>query len=371
MNPGDLLAILSEHMDSSLEAMLRGIRRVREREQLDLRIQVVPPSKPRQWPEQAYWISRKAALSKKLSSCSPKGAVVCPFGRESPHRHICCETDNALLGSMAAEHFQEQGFNSILLLKKQRHRHHTSRLQAFARASRRLGLRVEEIPYQTDPIPGILELLQKHPRRAFGIYCPSDAEAHWLRSVLHQHQLPFPQQLGLLGTGGHSSLCFLDEPHLSSLEYPWEEIGEIATEHIASMIRGESLPAPHTLRNIQIRLGDSTQRRSLDDPLMQQARAWMRSHLEDPKPLEGLCGELKRSPATVCRLFKQNMGISPKRYQQQIRINAAKELLRDPRLQLSEIAFACGFNSRASFTHAFKQDCAMSPSAWRLQENEA
>ena len=59
------------------------------------------------------------------------------------------------------------------------------------------------------------------------------------------------------------------------------------------------------------------------------------------------------------------MGISATEYLRRVRVQKARELLQDPKLSISEVAFAAGFADPAYFARVFKEDTGVSPNAWR------
>jgi len=63
--------------------------------------------------------------------------------------------------------------------------------------------------------------------------------------------------------------------------------------------------------------------------------------------------------------FKQVTGINFVEYVARTRFKTAYDLLRDPNLRISEIAFAVGFQSLSQFNRVFKKLSGKSPSAYR------
>lgn len=71
----------------------------------------------------------------------------------------------------------------------------------------------------------------------------------------------------------------------------------------------------------------------------------------------------------LCRLFKENLGVSFVSYLNTVKIRAACELLRTKKMNLAEIATKCGFNSTPYFCKVFKNEKGVSPSEYRHQNN--
>ena len=74
---------------------------------------------------------------------------------------------------------------------------------------------------------------------------------------------------------------------------------------------------------------------------------------------------LKMNPTYLSSLFSHTVGISFHHCLEEFRLAKAKELLRDPRNRVREVAAAVGFASEGSFRHVFKDRAGLAPSAWR------
>jgi len=56
------------------------------------------------------------------------------------------------------------------------------------------------------------------------------------------------------------------------------------------------------------------------------------------------------------------------RYLAAWRMHVARNLMRDPRLGLADVAARVGYESEAAFHRAFKRDRGEPPAAWRRRE---
>lgn len=73
------------------------------------------------------------------------------------------------------------------------------------------------------------------------------------------------------------------------------------------------------------------------------------------------------SATYVSLLYKQETGETLFEYLTKVRINKAKELLRDPRNKFYEICYAVGYNDPSHFSKLFKKMTGFTPSAYREQ----
>lgn len=87
--------------------------------------------------------------------------------------------------------------------------------------------------------------------------------------------------------------------------------------------------------------------------------------LDGPLGLQTMAQLLELSEGYFIRAFKQATGKSPHSYLIDRRLARARALMRDSTASLSEIALACGFNSQAHMTSAFKQRLGVSPAQLR------
>jgi transcriptional regulator GlxA family with amidase domain len=71
------------------------------------------------------------------------------------------------------------------------------------------------------------------------------------------------------------------------------------------------------------------------------------------------------SQRTLNRRFKRATGVSPGRYLQQLRLEHARELLRDSNLSVTEIAAKVGYQDVAYFSTLFRLHMSLSPTAYR------
>lgn len=101
-------------------------------------------------------------------------------------------------------------------------------------------------------------------------------------------------------------------------------------------------------------------------PKIVEAEKLARTHLGNPDlSVSMLASSLGCSADYLSRLFHQERRVTLNRWIVNERINMARELLRDQRYNISEVGWACGFNSPSYFVRVFRTHTNLTPLAFR------
>lgn len=103
--------------------------------------------------------------------------------------------------------------------------------------------------------------------------------------------------------------------------------------------------------------------------LVQDARLYIDEHYAEQIDILELSRLVGVSQQYLSRLFRTEMGVSPVKYINGLRIRKAKELISGTHLNISEVAFQVGFDSLYYFSRVFKQYEGISPSTYKLWLN--
>lgn len=99
-----------------------------------------------------------------------------------------------------------------------------------------------------------------------------------------------------------------------------------------------------------------------NDPRVRRCHELIRYHLPDPTlSVESLAQQLGCTPDHLSRRFRAETGMSVLAYIREQRLARAKDLIQDPKLNISEIAWACGFSSLNYFVRVFRQAVGRPP----------
>ncbi len=101
--------------------------------------------------------------------------------------------------------------------------------------------------------------------------------------------------------------------------------------------------------------------------MVSKARLRIRESLETNLTIQQVAEEMGVSYSTFRKLFKEYTGIAPATYQQDLKLQRAKELLATTDESIKEIAYRLNFESPDYFSSKFKIQTGLKPSEFRLK----
>lgn len=107
-------------------------------------------------------------------------------------------------------------------------------------------------------------------------------------------------------------------------------------------------------------------------PGLQRALRYLADHFHEEIALERLARESFVSPSYLCALFKKSLGMGFKRFQSNLRVEKAKELLLHKRHhRITDISLEVGFGDFSHFLKTFKRIIHISPREFRKRQASA
>lgn len=135
-----------------------------------------------------------------------------------------------------------------------------------------------------------------------------------------------------------------------------------ALENSASTLERESLFLLAMMQLITRHADSKTgsQSSGSENSAVVRAREYLRANAKENITLDELANVAFLSPFHLLRVFREETGLPPHAYQTQIRIERAKQLLRD-RFSITQTALTTGFFDQAHFSKQFKRHVGISP----------
>ncbi len=91
----------------------------------------------------------------------------------------------------------------------------------------------------------------------------------------------------------------------------------------------------------------------------------MAEHVGEDFNLHRLAAQAGLSKFYFHRLFKSAIGISPSRYYINLRMNVARQLLRETKKSVVDVALDVGYTNPSHFAKLFRRETGLSPSDYR------
>lgn len=109
------------------------------------------------------------------------------------------------------------------------------------------------------------------------------------------------------------------------------------------------------------------QQENAEPPVITRAKEYIQEHQTENLRLGHVAKACNTSTFYFCKMFKKVTGINFTDYLSRVRIEKSKNLLLNPNLRVSEIAFEVGFQSLTHFNRVFKKILGQSPTEYRVQ----
>lgn len=103
----------------------------------------------------------------------------------------------------------------------------------------------------------------------------------------------------------------------------------------------------------------------LYDDYIKESIVYMHKYYSGNITIEDICREIYLSSSHFKRVFKSKTGKTPYRFLTEIRIEKAKEMLKDKKRTIHEVARLCGFVNQGNMSTIFKKHIGNSPSEFR------
>ena len=154
--------------------------------------------------------------------------------------------------------------------------------------------------------------------------------------------------------------------------------GTSAADLMLSLImrdHGPELAAEVTEQLIHHRIREPSERQRMDlrtrlgvaHPKLLKVVALMEGSIETPMTSLELAAHVELSPRQLERLFLRHLGHPPTRHYLKLRLDRARQLLRQTGMPVLGIAMSCGFTSASHFSRSYADHFGHAPSAERKQ----
>jgi transcriptional regulator GlxA family with amidase domain len=103
----------------------------------------------------------------------------------------------------------------------------------------------------------------------------------------------------------------------------------------------------------------------LKSTLIKSLRPWLMKNIALEIKVEQMAEQVNMSPRNFARVFLNDVGITPAKFIEKLRVEAARKYLEDTDMSIEQIAEICGLGSMVSMRRVFLRHLEISPSYYR------
>lgn len=123
----------------------------------------------------------------------------------------------------------------------------------------------------------------------------------------------------------------------------------------------EPVPAPETGCSL---VPDKISKENADEDMFSQITEYLTAHLSTHITISKICSDNLVSRSRLQKLFQEKCGQGIIEYFSHMKIDAAKQLIRNEQMNFTQIAETLGYSSIHYFSRQFKAICGMTPSEY-------
>ena len=298
--------------------------------------------------------------------------------------------DNAKMGALAAEHFADRAFRHVAWFSTNWNHIQQQRAAAFAKEWKSLR------PTADAPLRFIwsenssartrddwsqqsnwLAAHLKGSPKPLGIFCYSDYDASHVLGICRDNKIDVPREVAILGVDNNAIICENQSIPLSSVNHNLERVGYAGAALLDRLMKrkrtGNRNPGsgqdPKTIlippQGIITRR--STDTMAISDTTLRLAMRIIDQRLAKPLGAAQIADEMGIPRIRLDRLFARELGTSVGQEILHQRMVAAKALLRETELTLSEIASRTGFCNAGYLANTFRREFNVTPGQYRQE----
>lgn len=281
-----------------------------------------------------------------------------------------CWVDITRATEMAVEHFQDLGFRDFTAF----HLHFPSRADLFHRAVVARGGRFHPCP-EIDPDPANREEMRPHMDawlqrlpKPIGVLGANITAARYLVTTATECGFQVPDDLAVLALGYDSLLSQLTEPPLSTIDLNNRQVGFEATRIVWDLLHGRAgsgIEVPIEPKGVIQR--QSTDTHAIDDPTTLDALQYIRENAVHGATVNDVLRAVPVSRSTLERNLRRYLTRSIHGQILHVRLQQARDMLRNTDLPVVDIAHRCGFGHRSRLHEQFRRRFGQTPHQFRRQ----
>lgn len=294
------------------------------------------------------------------------------------------ETDDQAVSQLAFDHLWERGFRKFAFCGYQFAHYSRTRLRFFSQLVNQAGcpLSVYESSSQPDAtltqveerghidVAGMSAWLSTLTPPTGMLVC-NDIRGQQVMNVCRTLEILIPDDIAVIGVDDDDAICPLSDPPLSSVKPNAEQVGYRAAEILDSMMKGNAAPSSiEYIAPLKVVQRLSTQVQAVEDRELARACRYIREHACDGIDVSDVARVVSISRRQLERRFRERLGRTPHDEITLTQVARVKQLLRETRMTLEQIAASTGYSHTERLSTVFKRVTSQTPGTYRRENSD-
>jgi LacI family transcriptional regulator len=280
------------------------------------------------------------------------------------------QEDNAAMGRVAAEHFLRRGFRHFAWVSLPRGRVQKERRSGFEQAVGAAGRACDVLEWSAPRGRGAERWadcrqwlegeISKLPK-PLAVFALDDLLAVDVVEACLASGLSVPGDVAVLGVGNMQLACECAQVPISSIDEDAGGIAYAAARMLECLMNGEKLAVRQKvlpLRGLVLRR--STEAYAARHPAVVRALEWMQVNFGKNASNEQIAEAVGASVRALHYAFREDLGTTPARHLQRIRLERAREVLLQGGRKIGVVARECGFGTLRNLHRAHAREYGFS-----------
>jgi len=296
------------------------------------------------------------------------------FNDSETPRHPSVGFDERAIGRMAFEHLYERGYRHFGFVGTHDRRWSCLRGDGFQAAARDAGMTCRAFTFSTSDFPVYWSPMTANLRPIFdalphpcGLFAANDVMASSLVEYARTHGLAIPEQVGIVGVDDDPVANAAAGISISTVQVPFREVGRRVADMLLGLWRNEQPAQPVHLPPVRVIVRASSNSFLVEDNLVRRAQIYIEERLGQRVRVQDVVRAVHTTAVTLRQHFVRHLKQEPSDYIWRRRMGRARELLREGRHSVQDVAAICNFHSCAYFCAMFRKATGTTPGEIRRE----
>ena len=293
------------------------------------------------------------------------------------------ETDDQAVSQLAFEHLWERGFRRFAFCGYKFAHYSQTRLRFFSQFVNQAGCPLSVYESSSQPDATLTQVEERGHidvdrmsawlstfAPPTGLFVCNDIRGQQVMNVCRSLEIAIPDDIAVIGVDDDDAICPLSDPPLSSVKPNAEQVGYRAAEILDSMMKGNAVPsAIEYVAPCEVVQRLSTQVYAVEDREIARACRYIREHACDGIDVSDVARVVSISRRQLERRFRERLGRTPHDEITMTQVARVKQLLRETRMTLEQIAASAGYSHTERLSTVFKRVTSQTPGIYRRENS--